>query len=179
MLHAKHSEGLAVTSQRPDLPTFTRSLEALARRRPRRHRRVALLSLPMISSFLFRFAHPFSTDEIRAHLDALPTARRDRWDDAVYIVTDDAETLRLVTDARENDRDGMPWGIGFSGPANAPADPHRIEPWKWTAARLEELATGFEIEEQWNHDLEAVVTFGTKRFRATFALDLLQTWVPS
>ncbi|MBA3405606.1 MAG: hypothetical protein H0U13_13160 [Gemmatimonadaceae bacterium] len=59
----------------------------------------------MISSFLFQSAAPLPLDEIRAHLEALPTVRRDRWDDAVYIVADDAATLQLVTDARENSGD--------------------------------------------------------------------------
>jgi hypothetical protein len=34
--------------------------------------------------------------------------RRDRWDDAVYIIADDAATLKFVTDAREKSRVGYP-----------------------------------------------------------------------
>lgn len=77
------------------------------------------------------------------------------------------------------DQDGLPWNIGFTGPAGVPGDPRAIEPWKWTAVRLEELATGFEVEEQWNHDLDAIVTFGADRFRATFVFGLLQSWSPA
>jgi hypothetical protein len=62
----------------------------------------------MISSFLFQSAAPLPLDEIRAHLDALPTARRDRWDDAVYIVADAPATLQFVADAREKSREGYP-----------------------------------------------------------------------
>lgn len=62
----------------------------------------------MISSFLFQSTAPLPSDEIRAHLDTLPTVRRDRWDDAVYIVTDDAATLQFVLDAREKSREGYP-----------------------------------------------------------------------
>lgn len=62
----------------------------------------------MISSFLFQSAAPLPLDEIGAHLDALPTVRRDRWDDAVYIVADDAATLQFVADAREKSRAGYP-----------------------------------------------------------------------
>lgn len=62
----------------------------------------------MISSFLFQSAVPLPLDEIRTHLDALPTVRRDRWDDAVYIVADDASTLQLVVDAREKNHEGFP-----------------------------------------------------------------------
>jgi len=62
----------------------------------------------MISSFLFQAATTLPLDAIRAHLDALPTVRRDRWDDAVYIVADDAATLQFVVDAREKIREGYP-----------------------------------------------------------------------
>jgi hypothetical protein len=55
----------------------------------------------MITSFLFESAAPLPLDEIRAHLDALPTARRDKWDNDVYIVVDDPRTLEHVIDARE------------------------------------------------------------------------------
>jgi hypothetical protein len=56
----------------------------------------------MITSFIFQTAGAFPLEEIRAYLDALPTVRRDRWDDAVYIFADDDATLRRVVDAREN-----------------------------------------------------------------------------
>ncbi len=62
----------------------------------------------MISSFLFRSTEALPLDDIRAHLAALPTARRDQWDDAVYIVTDDPATLRSVIDAREKSQVGFP-----------------------------------------------------------------------
>lgn len=62
----------------------------------------------MITSFLLQSTKPFPLHEIRAYLDALPTARRDRWGDAVYIVADDAATLEFVTSAREKNRVGYP-----------------------------------------------------------------------
>ncbi len=62
----------------------------------------------MISSFQFRSTEPLPLDDIRAHLAALPTARRDRWDDAVYIVADDPATLRSVIDVREESQVGFP-----------------------------------------------------------------------
>lgn len=62
----------------------------------------------MITSFIFQSPDTFPLEKIHAHLDALPTVRRDRWDDAVYIVTDDAETLRSVIEAREEDRRRYP-----------------------------------------------------------------------
>lgn len=57
----------------------------------------------MISSFMFQMPSAFPQDEIRAYLDARPTVRRDRWDDAVRlferridfsIQTRDVQTVR-------------------------------------------------------------------------------------
>ncbi len=62
----------------------------------------------MITSFIFQSATPFPLDKIRARLAVVPTARRDRWDDAVYIFADDAATLQFVTDEREHSRVGYP-----------------------------------------------------------------------
>lgn len=62
----------------------------------------------MISSFMFQSSEPLPLDEIRAHLGALPTARRDRWDDAVFIIADDPATLRSTIDAREKSQVGFP-----------------------------------------------------------------------
>lgn len=69
----------------------------------------------MISSFLFQSASSFPLSEIRAHLDALPTVRRDRWDNDVHIIADDAATLRFATDARENNREGYPRVVSLVG----------------------------------------------------------------
>ncbi|MGE0545863.1 MAG: hypothetical protein AB7O24_31460 [Kofleriaceae bacterium] len=62
----------------------------------------------MISSFLFQSATPFPQNEIRARLGAIPTARQDRWDEAVYIVADNERTLQRVVDARASASDPYP-----------------------------------------------------------------------
>lgn len=55
----------------------------------------------MLTSFIFQTAGVFPLNEIRAHLDVLPTVHRDRWDNEVYIFADNDSTLRRVIDARE------------------------------------------------------------------------------
>lgn len=62
----------------------------------------------MMTTFSFQAATALPLEDIRAKLAALPTARRDRWDEAVYIVADDAATLKYVEDARESSREGYP-----------------------------------------------------------------------
>jgi len=69
----------------------------------------------MISSFIFRSANVLPLDEIRAHLDEIPTARRDRWDEGVYIVADEQPTLERVIDARESSQEGYPRIVSLVG----------------------------------------------------------------
>jgi uncharacterized protein YjbI with pentapeptide repeats len=89
------------------------------------------------------------------------------WPDVVFVVNEHP--------------DGYAWGIGFEGgPAELPADPQSIEPWRWTAERLRREAMNVEVLEEWNFDLEANLTFPNgQRFHARFDLGLLQTWEPA
>jgi uncharacterized protein YjbI with pentapeptide repeats len=87
-----------------------------------------------------------------------------RWPDVELVVRED--------------RNGNAWGVGFrGGPAELPSDLADIEPWRWTFAHLSAEATGVEKLDEWSYDLDAILTFGTRRFRARFDLGLLQSWM--
>ena len=89
-----------------------------------------------------------------------------RWPDVDFVVNADTN--------------GMPWGVGFEGGrVDLPEDAASVEPWRWSAKRLRSLATGERVLEEWDDDLEIELTVGGKRFRAVFALGLLQSWQPA
>ena len=62
----------------------------------------------MTEAFALQARTPLPLDEIRAHLDALPLARRDRWDDAWYLVADTPELLQFALEERDADRTEFP-----------------------------------------------------------------------
>src|ERR1043166_3075350 len=62
----------------------------------------------MNETFALQARTPLSLDEIRAHLDALPTARRDRWDDTTYLIADTPDLLRYALEERDADRTQFP-----------------------------------------------------------------------
>lgn len=62
----------------------------------------------MITSFIFQSPQPLPVNRIREQLETLPTVARDRWDGDIYVVTDDAATLRLVRDQRDKNQLGFP-----------------------------------------------------------------------
>ena len=62
----------------------------------------------MMEFIALQSQQPLPLDEIRAHLDALPTARRDRWNEATYIVADTPQLLAEVVAERAEPGAGFP-----------------------------------------------------------------------
>ncbi|HUQ05449.1 MAG TPA: pentapeptide repeat-containing protein [Kofleriaceae bacterium] len=87
------------------------------------------------------------------------------WPDVVFVVNADSS--------------GLPWGVQFEGGAETPFDPDDVRPWSWSDARLREASDHVQVMDAWNDDLELRLTFGARRFRATFKLGLLQEWTPA
>jgi hypothetical protein len=62
----------------------------------------------MTDAFALQSRAPLPLDEIRAHLDAMPMVRRDRWDDAMYMLADTPQLLQFALEQREADQTRFP-----------------------------------------------------------------------
>lgn len=62
----------------------------------------------MNETFVLQARASLPLDEIRRHLDSLPTVRRDRWDDSTYLLADTPELLQYALEERDADQTQFP-----------------------------------------------------------------------